>query len=132
MRGKRKGILDPAIVPLDLALEVPLFGQVNGCGAHSAMFCIRDLAFHELLSGGGRSAVGAGKPERLDLAALREGQRGEHRVGKQLNLSAHEIGKRRRSPLVGNHQRVEAGLALEKLVFARIENFTVVRWGMMT
>jgi NitT/TauT family transport system permease protein len=24
------------------------------------------------------------------------------------------------------------GLALEKLVFARLEDFTVVRWGMMT
>ena len=58
MRGKGKGVLDPAIVPLDLALEVPLLGQVNGCGAHSAMFSIRDDSLHELFSGGGWSGFG--------------------------------------------------------------------------
>ena len=58
MRGKDQGDLDPVIVPLDLALEVPLLGQVNGCGAHSFMFCIRDDALRELFRAFGRSAFG--------------------------------------------------------------------------
>jgi hypothetical protein len=52
-KRRRKGVLDPAIVPLDLALEVPLLGQVNGCGAQSSMFCIRNDALRELFSCGG-------------------------------------------------------------------------------
>ncbi len=54
-------------------------------------------------------------PKRLDLAALRQRQRGQHRIGEQLDLSAHEVGQRRRRALVGNDQRVEPGVALEQL-----------------
>ena len=60
MRGKRKGVLDPVIVPLDLALEGPFLGQVNGGGAHSAMFRIGDDALCELFRGGGRG-TGSGR-----------------------------------------------------------------------
>src|SRR5262245_37741607 len=48
-------------------------------------------------------------------AALCQRQRGEHGVGEQLNLPAYEIGERRRSAFVGDHQRVEARVALEQL-----------------
>jgi hypothetical protein len=58
MRRIGKGVLDPVIVPLDLALEGPLLGQVNGCGAHSAMFGIGDDALYELFSGGVLSGCG--------------------------------------------------------------------------
>src|SRR5439155_26962459 len=57
----------------------------------------------------------AGQTERLDLSALCQRQRREHRVREQLNLTAHEIGERRRRALVGDDQCVEAGIALEKL-----------------
>ena len=52
--------------------------------------------------------------ERLDLAALRQRQRRQHRIGEQLDLPAHQVGERRRGALVGDDQRVELGLALEQ------------------
>src|SRR6516165_9332325 len=60
-------------------------------------------------------ALEAGEAERLDLTALRQRQRGEHGIGEQLNLPAHEIGERRRSAFLGDHQGVEAGVVLEEL-----------------
>src|SRR5450631_3482488 len=48
MRGKGCRILDPTIMPLDLALELPLLGQVNGCGTHSFVLRIRDDELLEL------------------------------------------------------------------------------------
>ena len=62
-----------------------------------------------------RHALEAGDGERLDLAALRQRQRRQHRIGEELDLPAHEIGQRRRRALVGDHQRVEPGVALEQL-----------------
>ena len=41
MRGIGNRVLDPAIVPLELAVEAPLLGYVNGGGTHSLMVCIR-------------------------------------------------------------------------------------------
>src|SRR5262249_26770324 len=77
-------------------------------------------AFHAGLFNGrnvGRRgrALEAGEAERLDLAALCQRKRGEHRVGEQLNLPAHEIGERRRSAFVGDDERVEPRVALEQL-----------------
>ena len=50
--------------------------------------------------------------ERLDAAALRLRQRRQHRIGEQLDLPAHQIGQRRAGALIGDHQRVDVGLAL--------------------
>ena len=68
---------------------------------------------HRRNVGRGGRALEAGQPERLDLASLRQRQRGEHRIGEQVYLPAHEVGQRRGGALVGDHQRVEAGVALQ-------------------
>src|SRR5262249_21122149 len=65
--------------------------------------------------GGRRGALEAGDAECLDLAALRQRQRGQHRVGEELNLAAHEVGERRCRALVRDHQGVEARVELEQL-----------------
>ena len=62
-----------------------------------------------------RRPLETGQAERLDLAPLCQRQRRQHGVGEQMNLSAHEVGQRRRGPLVRHHERVEAGVALQEL-----------------
>jgi len=59
-----------------------------------------------------RHALEAGDRQRLDLAALGERQRGQHRIGQQLDGAAHQVVERRRGALVGDDQRVELGSRL--------------------
>src|SRR6516165_9265128 len=63
----------------------------------------------------GSGALEAGEGQRLDLAPLRERERREHRIGKQLDLSAHEVGERGCRPLVGNDEGLETGVAFQLL-----------------
>ena len=50
MPGGVDRIRDPPVVPLDLALEVPAFWNVNGYRRHAALLGVDDCALDEAFS----------------------------------------------------------------------------------
>ena len=62
MKGVSRGVFDPVVVPLDLAVVCPLHGKMDGCRAHVVVVGIPKDALSELVFGVG--VVGFGQSGR--------------------------------------------------------------------